>query len=340
MIEFCLPLHFYRFILMDPRAIPLAIRTYALILFLKCNCSYTKFCNDWVIHGKYPGHLPKRNYMYKLVRKFQNHGLVSNIRPSGRPRSVRIQKNIEIVAEHFALNSSDSPKTFCDNYDICSQSSVRKILLLDIGWKPFKPRVCHKLNHVDFERRYWFCSTLLNRIASDPSRLSRMIFLDEIYIKLNSHMCTYNMYFYDKENPNMIIDRKSNGQGLMFLSAVSTRGSLLYCFDTDTIPEQFRKISCDDGGKKRRKNAPPYGRMPCNSATFLHLFKTKIVSDMKDLFPDISLNEIIVLLDGSSVHTERNVTQFLNDTFTEWYGNNSELPWPSHSPVILFFYSF
>ena len=192
----------------------------------------------------------------------------------------------------------------------------------------------HKLDAIDKNRRFWFCNELIRRIKIDSTLLPRMIFFDEVYIKLNSHACTYNLYYYDKENPNMIVNRKSNGQGLMFLVRVSTRGYLIYCFDTETIPERFAK---DKNLSKKCKNnrslKRPYGRMPCNSGSFLDLFKSKVLPDMGTLFPDIPTEDIIVVLDGSSVHTEKNVTSFLSNTFKDWYGNNSDLGWPSHSPV-------
>ena len=321
---------------MHPRGVSVDIRTYALNLYLRCNCSYSTFRSEWLRRGDYIAeHLPKRNYMYKLSQKFNRSGSVLNASHPGRPKSVRTKENIEFVATHFANvqvdNSTESPNTFCKYYGIMSPSTVRKILLNDIGWKPWKPRLGHKLSNADANRRYWFCSQLLDKLRMDDTIISRMIFFDEIFIKLNSHVCTYNMYFYDAENPNRIFLRKSNGQGLMFLAAVSTRGSLTYCFDTETIPLRFKKT--DSKKKQRKRRRQPYGTMPCNSETFLHLFKTRILSDIEILFPDLPLKDVIIVVDGSSIHTETKVTQFFNNTFSEWYGNNSIIPWPSHSPV-------
>ena len=129
---------------MHPRGVSVDIRTYALNLYLRCNCSYSTFRSEWLRRGDYIAigaeHLPKRNYMYKLSQKFNRSGSVLNASHPGRPKSVRTKENIEFVATHFANvqvdNSTESPNTFCKYYGIIS---VRNSPLRSAGTDHVKP---------------------------------------------------------------------------------------------------------------------------------------------------------------------------------------------------------
>ena len=207
---------------------------------MECNKSYILFANEW-IRRNCNGTPPSRRYINRLIQKFKKTGSIKNIPPPGRPKSQRCTENIIAVAQHFALNPSASPKRYSDETEICSASTVRRILKLDIGWKPFKPKLIHKLDPLDFELRYYFCGRMLKAIGKDPDILSRMIFFDEVYIKLNGHVCTHNLNYWTDVQPNMTVERKSNSHGLMILIGISTRGSLAYFFDTEDIPLKYLK---------------------------------------------------------------------------------------------------
>lgn len=305
---------------------PVAFNVKALSLFFQCDRSYKRFSTEWQQH-MISYELPSRRYINRLVQRFESTGSVSKRSPPGRPKTQRVLESINFVAEHFTLNPSDSPYNFAKFYESYSESTVRRILKLDIGWRPYRPKLIHKLEKKDFEMRYWFCSEMISRLKIDPDLLSNMIFFDEVFIKLNGHVCTFNLRFWSDQQPNMTVEKKSNARGLMVLVGVSVRGSILCFFDTVDIPSMYAKKD----KQKRRQNI--YGSMPVNSQTFLYLLKNNIVSELSHFFPDINLADVIPVFDGASIHRERNVVEFLNETFHQWIGNNSkDLKWPSHSP--------
>lgn len=307
--------------------------TVCLALYLECQRNYSAFVIQWRNHNRTLETAPSRRYMARLLQKFLKTGSVHKISPPGRPKSQRSEQNINMVAEHFAINPSDSPQNFAKESKLCSSSTVRRILKMDVGWKPFKAKLVHKLDNLDHEIRYHFCKEMLKRINDEPDILSRIIFFDEIYIKLNGHVCTHNLRFWTDRQPNMLVERKSNCHGLMILIGISTRGSLLYFFDAIDIPPKYAKLpsKCKI---KRKKVKITYGSMPCNSETFLFLLQKKIVNDVDSLFPDINRSDIVPVFDGASIHRQEKVVKFLNDTFsTNWIGNNSSnLKWPPRSP--------
>lgn len=141
-------------------------------------------------------------------------------------------------------------------------------------------------------------------------------------------MCTQNVRFWDDVNPFRTYETKLNAAGLMVLSAVSTRGSLLYFFDSIDIPAVYKPSK-----QTIRKNG--YRTMPANAATFLYLMKDRIVKDLQDLFPDVDLSDVVPCFDGASIHRERHVTEFMNQNFKMWFGYNSVNRYPSNSPDLM-----
>ena len=54
-----------------------------------------------------------------------------------------------------------------------------------------------------------------------------------------------------------------------------------------------------------------------------------VKEDLPILFPDIPVSDVVIVMDGSTAHTEKNVTDYMTKTFKLWIGNNSpEIQWP------------
>ena len=299
----------------------------SLITYFECKCSFSAFVKKCSEKRELEGQVPGRKFMHRLAKRFQKTGTVDKGKPSGRPRTIRNTSNIYSVAQSIIEKSNRSAAKCSKKLDI-SRTSVRRILRRDLEWSPFKPRVVHMMNEYDHNRRFWFADGMLKLLNNSEGMelLNNFLFLDEVFIKLNSHQCTSNAVYWDETNPNMIVERKLNGYGLMFLLCCTVRGVLVYCFDSIEIPEKFEKFS--KKGKRKPKNV--YRGMPCNSDTFLYILKEKMVKrDLSMLFPDISLSDIIICMDGSPTHTAGHVTEFMNNTFNLWIGNNSPgLQWP------------
>ena len=301
----------------------LELKWRALLVYIECGQNYSAFSMTWREISHLP--TPSRKFMNRLNEKYRNRGTVAPKRKSGRPRSKRTWDVQLMVALHFTENPTSSPDEFVKTHGLCSRSSVRRILKEDLGLKPFKPKILHKLNLGDYSKRYWFCHYLLKTIEEKPDMLSNMIFFDEIHLKLNEIRCTRNLYYYSDKQPNMQIERSTNGAGIMVLVGISVRGVLIYFFDSEDLPHKFAR-------KPMKRQT--YRALPANSSTFLYLLTHKIMPDLEIMFPDLPSNEIIPVLDGASLHRESSVTSFLTEHFKFWLGNNSSgtIQWPPRSP--------
>lgn len=292
----------------------------ALQLYFECKSSYKSFEKQWKKMDYGNSQIPSRKFMYRLANRFEKTGSILKRKPTGRPKSVRNIENSYAVAQKMVEIPGISARN-CAKALGLDRCTVRDILKKDIQWKPFKARIVHMLNNNDYNRRFWFCEDMMKFLGNDSEILNNFLFMDEVFVKLNGNMCTRNLYFWDSENPNMVVERKLNGYGLMFLVCISVRGILVYCFDSLEIPTRYEQI-------KRKNNV--YRKMPCNSSTFLYILRERMTkNDLQILFPDLPVSEIIPCMDGSRVHTEREVTAFMNSTFNVWIGNNSpHYQWP------------
>ena len=89
------------------------------------------------------------NTIKKLLQKIDESGSVHRKEGSGRPRSVRIDDNIEQVGDMICSQESNpgtqsTPSEISLELDI-SRTSVRRIIDLDLELRPFKKQKVQKL---------------------------------------------------------------------------------------------------------------------------------------------------------------------------------------------------
>ena len=58
----------------------------------------------------------------------------------------------------------------------------------DVGLKNYRPRLLHKLNDDDFDRRIEFSEMLLNQMKIDETLTDRIVWTDEVTFKMNGHV--------------------------------------------------------------------------------------------------------------------------------------------------------
>ena len=125
--------------------ISIAARSYSLILYIESSYCYETFVSRWRAQDLFNCPQPNRRLLRRLLLKFKSTGSINRISPSGRPRTQLVKEKIEMIAEHFAENPSDSLRNF-SKIHATPVSTVRKILKEDIGWKAYRPAVVHKLS--------------------------------------------------------------------------------------------------------------------------------------------------------------------------------------------------
>ena len=105
----------------------------------------------------------------KLLKKIRKTGTIDRQPGSGRPRSVRINENIENV-ENFVLSQEDKPKTHRSTREISREtgihrSTVHRIIHRDLQLKCLKRRRAQLLSEANRVARLTRCKQLLKRYS-------------------------------------------------------------------------------------------------------------------------------------------------------------------------------
>lgn len=166
---------------------------------------------------------PNRNWklasVSRLLRKMrENNGNFERKEGSGRPRSVRTERNIEIVRRNIKSpvnlpGSSKSPRIIEKEYDI-KRSSVRRIVKEDLNLKSYKRMYVHKISEESKRSRLDRCISLQRRFRRNEN-VNNIWFTDEKMFYLRPPKNSQNNRLYDNvaKKANISSDRLLVEQG-------------------------------------------------------------------------------------------------------------------------------
>ncbi|KAF2362035.1 Protein of unknown function DUF4817 [Trinorchestia longiramus] len=134
---------------------------------------------------------PDKKTVYRTVRKFNEHGSISNRYKgnSGRKIIQRTENNIAIVQRAITENPTTSVRR---NETNLSQSTFHRILKKDIRLHPYKMQIKHELLPCDYVRRREFCNWF---ISKDQRFTERLVVTDEAAFSMNARVNTQNTRF-------------------------------------------------------------------------------------------------------------------------------------------------
>ena len=299
--------------------------------------SYVDYAQRWnVVHPETTR--PSKSQLYKLLKRFNKLGTVENqFKHCGRRFSVRTPEMEAIVYNYFCKNPEDSIRDFLDKNDFFSRSSVHRILRLDLEFKPYRFKVAQQLQYGDEWRREEFCATFLHLIKAKSTAdiLSRLVFFDEAKFKMDDCTTHYNRRYWSEKQPNMVVEKINNQNGIMVLAGVSIYGIIgPFFFDNTMVPDIFKRIT--DAKKRKYKRKPKsdaYHPMPTNMKTFKYILRKHVVPEMKSMVPTEVYDELIPCFDGSPIHTGKEAFDELNRQFGDrWIGVNSQGQYPQWCP--------
>ena len=140
----------------------------------------------------------KKSTLNDLIRKIDKTGSADRASVSGRPRSARVQENIQVVAELVCSQegqpgTSKSPREIARETGI-SRSSVRRIVKKDLHLKTFRRRNVQLLSNIDKKKRVDACRRLKARMTAD--RISQTWFSDEKVFTVQTPVNTQNDCVY------------------------------------------------------------------------------------------------------------------------------------------------
>ena len=253
-----------------------------------------------------------RMLIYRLVRKFEGKGTISDTRHNsgiGRPRSVRTKENIDAIDRLITETPQKSVRRVLHELDCnVSKSSVHRILKFDLKLIPYKISVMQHLKETDIRSRLEFAHWILSR--PDSENLTDAIwFSDEAHFHLNNVVNKQNFRFWGSAKPNFYVEKPHNCEKVTVWAALSSTGIIGPFFFEDTEGEA----------------------VTVNSERYLKLMKSKFLPALRRKV--VNFDDVWFQQDGATPHTAGCVLQWLDNTFGDQYiSYRTANVWPPHSP--------
>lgn len=253
------------------------------------------------------GAVPCRNTILKWVSNFRNTASALKVKPSGRPRTVRTQENIEMVRTSVL----QSPKRSARRQSVAlaiSNTSVRRILHLDLNFHPFKIVMVQKLYQRDFGSRLTLCSRLL-QLVTEANLLQVLIMSDEAHFELSGKVNKQNFRYWSSENPKHVVERPLHPEKVTVWCGVARFGIVgPYFFENN------------------RENA-----VTVNSDRYVAMLREFLVPQLHQL--GINRNDVWFQQDGATCHTSGQSMMVLRELFPgRLISRFGDVPWAARSP--------
>ena len=151
--------------------------------------------------------LPGKTSIYRWVSDLKRHGSLENKNPfskfrvtnSGRRITQRTPEKIDIVRQSVQETHKKSIRRRSLQLGI-PRESLRKILKIDLKFKPYTIEVRQRLTDAHKEARVEMCRWFLRELREDDSFHQRIWFSDEAHFYLNGHVNNKNYVFWDYPN--------------------------------------------------------------------------------------------------------------------------------------------
>lgn len=119
-----------------------------------------------------------------LNQKFLMIASVADAPRVGRPVSVTMTENTEMVALSYDKDANQSASRLSTALDISDRSLCR--VLKRLKYHVYHPRLVHALHEDDFDRRLEFCEWYLWCAEEDPQFCQKILWTDEATFKFNA----------------------------------------------------------------------------------------------------------------------------------------------------------
>ena len=274
---------------------------------------YNNIVQLWMI--QYPADAPpSRKCLYKLKKKFDEHGTVQNRHRdgSGRPKSgVNVEHALmvfESVADHPKLGTRrrsamlDIPRT-----------TLRRILVGELHYFPYHITKRHALQPQDLTARIRVGDWFLAKDLADDDFLENVWWSDEANFNLRGSVNSQNAVHWGSERPDEVQQVPLHSPKLVVWCALSSHGVI--------GPYFFR----DQNG----------ATTTVTSVRYLEMLKRYYVPELFNFCTAKDLDPFAMHFqqDGARAHITMPVQNFLRGTFgTRTIGENLGEHWPARSP--------
>ena len=184
-----------------------------------------------------------------------------------------------------------------------SFQTVQRILRKHLKMFPYKIQIVQKLEPQDRPNRQFFAETLLEREATNPGYLKKIVFTDESTFSVHGEVNRHNCRIWATENPHVTFEKPRVSPKTQVWCAVHYSQIVgPYFFEEPTV----------------------------TGANYLECLRTFAIPQIRQI-PNVDEFQ----QDGAPPHWSLNVRDYLDATFPDaWIGRGGPTAWPARSPDI------
>ncbi len=182
---------------------------------------------------------PGNKAILHIVKKFENHHTVSDLRRSGRT-SVRTEESKEKIRNVVTATPSLSSRRVAQQVGLSHTSTYREMRSFAY---PYKICVQQELKEADSPRRIEFCNWLLHYVRNTRTVLDYVYFSDEAWFHLDGFVNAQNYRVWSAENPHCFRTTSLHPLKIGVWAAISRKRIIGPIFFSSTITgEVYRDI--------------------------------------------------------------------------------------------------
>ena len=279
-------------------------RAKILEIYFRCNGSVTAVQRNYRnISGNRTS--PSKKCIKTLVSKFRETGSTTDRKRCGRPRTIRNDASIQLVA----TSVDDQPRLSTRRRSMqlqMSRTSLQRILTKDLKYHPYKIQLTQELHPTDYQKRLDFATRFL-QLAENEDFVNNLIMTDEAHFHLSGFVNKQNCRFWASENPKEVHERPLHtAKVTVWCGITSSRIIGPYFFE-------------DDNGDAISVNG--------------HRYRQMIQEYLLPEIRDNNTENTFFQQDGATAHTAAATMQMLKVIFpNRLISRFGDILWPPRSP--------
>lgn len=242
----------------------------------------------------------------RFYAKFIDHGNLNDASHASRMRTSRSDENIALVQASVDATPTTSTKRRSKELNI-PETTLRRIIRIDLKLFPYKIQMAHKLNPADYVRRVNYGKWAVEMARNQSDFWQKIIMSDEAHFSLSGGVNKQNCRFYATENPQIIHEKPLYEQKVTVWCGI--------CATMIIGPYFFE----NGAGATETVNGDRYRAM--------------ITDFMMPIVRENDLEDFWFQQDGATCHTSRATMDLLRPLFPgRIISKNGDFDWPPRSP--------
>ena len=164
---------------------------------------------------------PNRKAIYRIHKKIATHHTPLDLKRSGRPS--RPDDDVLEVMGSILDNPTLSVRKRALSLDM-ADTTVRKILKIDLKFKAYKITRRHRLRQPDFQKRIDYSIAHLSILSGNPTIADLIWYSDEAHVQLDGYVNSQNARHWGSTRPDVVVQRQAHPPKLTIWVAISSYG--------------------------------------------------------------------------------------------------------------------